>query len=87
MAGDRPFVRFGVTPYVYGGFSAAIVRGGVGKWFHRCSQVESRYRCGRMTWRIADSALPGVEVTLNAVPLQDPPGFALRLTAQGQRTG
>jgi len=32
-------------------------------------------------------ALPGVEVTLDAVPLQDPPGFALRLTAQGQRTG
>ncbi len=87
LAGDRPFVRFGVTPYVYGGFSAAIVRGGVGKWFHECAHVESRYHCGRMAWRIADSTLPGVNLTLEAVPLQDPPGFALRLRAQGQRPG
>ena len=87
LAGDRPFVRFGATPYVYGGFSAAIVRGGVGKWFHECSRVESRYRCGRMTWQIADTTLPGVKAILEAVPLQNPSGFALRLTAAGQQAG
>ena len=82
LAGDRPFVRFVVKPYVFGGFSAAIVRGDKGKWFHECSEVESRYRCGRMTWRIADSTLPDVEVTLDVVPLKSAAGFALRLSAE-----
>ncbi len=40
-----------------------------------------------MTWRIADSTLPGVDVTLEAVPLEEPAGFALRLSAHGQRPG
>ena len=87
LTGDRPFVRFGATPYVYGAFSAAVVRGGAGKWFHECSQVESRYRCGRMAWRITDTTLPGVKTTLEAVPLQTPPGFALRFTVEGARAG
>ncbi|MEO7298208.1 MAG: DUF4450 domain-containing protein [Verrucomicrobiota bacterium] len=87
MAGDRPFLRFLAKPYVHGSFSAAIVRDGAGKWFHEYSEVESRYRCGRMTWRITDSTLPEVSVTLDAVPLKDAAGFALRLKVQGQRSG
>jgi hypothetical protein len=34
LAGDRPFLRLCATPYGFGGFSAAIVRGEKGKWFH-----------------------------------------------------
>ena len=63
----------------------AIVRGQRGKWFHEYSEVESRYRCGRMTWRISDSTLPGIAATLEAVPLKDATGFALRLAVQGQQ--
>jgi hypothetical protein len=87
LAGDRPLVRLLAKPHVLGAFSAAIVRNGVGKWFHECSEVESRYRCGRMTWRIADPTLPGVVVTLDVVPLQEAAGFALRLKAAGLRGG
>ena len=87
LAGDRPFLRLIAKPNVLGGFSAAIVRDGAGKWFHEYSQVESRYRCGRMTWRISDPALTGVNVVLNAVPMIGAAGFALRLLAQGLRAG
>ena len=68
LTGDRPFVRLLAKPYVLGGFSAAIVRGSAGRWFHEYSEVESRYRCGHMTWRICDTALPGTSVTLDVVP-------------------
>lgn len=87
LAGDRPFVRLLAKPYVLGGFSAAIVRGSAGRWFHEYSEVESRYRCGRMTWRISDAALPGVNVTLEAVPIAEAAGFALRFGASGLRPG
>ncbi|MBZ5565743.1 MAG: DUF4450 domain-containing protein [Acidobacteriia bacterium] len=87
LAGDRPFLRLLAKPYVFGGFAAAIVRGSAGKWFHDYSEVESRYRCGRMTWRIHDPALAGVSVNLDAVPLQGAAGFALRLQAEGLRKG
>ena len=87
LSGDRPFVRLLNRPYVLGGFSAAIVRGGGGRWFHEYSEVESRYRCGHMTWRISDAALPGVIVTLEAVPLAGVAGFALRLAAEGLVAG
>ena len=87
MTGDRPFVRLLAEPYVHGGFSAAIIRKGRGRWFHDASEVESRYRCGRMSWRITDADLPGVAVTLAAVPLKDAAGFALRLDAAGLEPG
>ena len=87
LAGDRPFVRLLNRPHVLGGFSAAIVRDGGGRWFHEYSEVESRYRCGHMTWRISDAALPGVSVTLEAVPLAGVAGFALRLAAAGLVAG
>ena len=83
LAGDRPFVRF----MGRGAFSAAIVRDGKGPWFHEYSEVESRYRCGQMRWRIADVALPGVGVILDVVPLKGDGGFALRLQARGLRAG
>ncbi len=87
LTGDRPFVRLLAKPYVLGGFAAAIVRDGVGKWFHDYSEVESRYRCGRMTWRINDPTLAGVLVELDVVPLEGAAGFGLRFRAEGLRTG
>jgi hypothetical protein len=87
LAGDRPMVRLLANSLVCGGFSAAIVRGGHGKWFHDYAEVESRYRCGRMKWRIADPGLPKVDVTIETVPLQDVAGFALKLNATGLQAG
>ena len=87
LAGDRPLVRLAAKPYVYGAFSAAIVRGGKGRWFHEYSEVESRYRCGRMRWRITDAALPGVPRRSKPCRSKDAAGFALRIAVQGQRAG
>jgi hypothetical protein len=87
LAGDRPLVRLIARPYVHGAFAVAIARQGKGMWLHECQQVETRYRCGRMTWRCLDPALPGVNVTLDAVPLREVAGFALRLLATGLRPG
>ena len=87
LAGDRPMVRLLAESLVCGGFYAAIVRGGEGKWFHEYAEVESRYRCGHMTWHIADTGLPKLRVTIETVPLKDAAGFALKLKASGLQVG
>lgn len=87
LAGDRPFLRLLAEPYVLGSFSAAILRDSDGKWLHDCSEIESRYRCGCMTWHILDTAYDGLNISLTAVPLQGAGGFALRLRAQGLQQG
>ena len=87
LTGDRPLVRLLAKPYVQGAFMAAIVRGGRGRWLHEYPDIESRYRCGRMAWLMADPAWPGLRVRLEAVPLQAVGGFALRFQADGVRAG
>ncbi len=87
LAGDRPFIRLIAKPYVHGSFAAAILRGAGGRWFHEYEAVETRYRCGRMTWRMTDPCLPGVEVTLVIAPLADGAGFAAHLSARGLLQG
>jgi|GEM_PF-560758 len=87
LAGDRPLLRLLAKPYVHGALAAAIIRGGEGKWFHEYADVESRYRCGRMAWKLSDPSLPGAVVTVEVVPLNRTGGFALRLKAAGLRAG
>jgi hypothetical protein len=87
LAGDRPFLRLLVDPYVHGGLALGIVRDEGGIWLHDATEVESRYHCGRMTWRVADVALPGVTLVVDAVPLKDDAGFAVRVKATGMRNG
>jgi len=83
LTGDRPLVR----QLGRGTFTAGIVRDGRGPWWHDYAEVEARYRGGRMTWRMSDPSLPGVHLRLEAVPLRDVEGFALRLQAEGLRPG
>ncbi len=83
LTGDRPLVRL----LGRGTFAAGIVREGRGPWWHEYAEVETRYRGGRMTWRMSDPSLPGVQLRLEAVPLPDREGFALRLRADGLRSG
>jgi len=87
LAGDRPFVRLLTRPHVQGALAAGIIRDGMGPWFHEFGKVETRYRCGRMTWRMSDPGLPGVTATLTVVPLETGAGFAARFSAQGLRLG
>lgn len=83
LTGDRPLVR----QVGRGTFTAGIVREGRGPWWHEYAEVEARYRGGRMSWRMSDPSLPGVHLRLEAVPLREVEGFALRLQAEGLRPG
>ncbi len=87
LVGDRPLVRLIAETVEAGVWSAALVRDNTGIWFHDCAEVESRYRCGRMTWRIADPSWPGVRVDIEVYPMSWAGGFVLRLKASGVRTG
>lgn len=87
LTGDRPLVRLIAKPFLHGALALALVRDGRARWLHDCAEVESRYRCGRMTWRCADPLWPGVAVTLTVAPLPDTAGFAARIQASGLRAG
>lgn len=87
LAGDRPLVRLIAKPHLLGALTVAVARDGRATWLHDWAEVESRYRCGRMTWRCADPGLPGVTVTLTVVPLRDVAGFAAHLQLAGSRAG
>jgi len=87
LTGDRPFLRLLGEPYVLGSFSAALLRGNSGRWFYEYSDVESRYRCGKMTWHLRDADLPNLELVMSAVPLQSAGVVAIRLQAQGLKPG
>ena len=87
LTGDRPLARLIAKPYLHGALAIAIARSGRALWLFDFAQVESRYRCGRMTWHCSDPAFPGVEVSLTVVPLTEVAGFAARLQVSGARAG
>jgi len=87
LTGDRPLVRLIAKPYLHGALSLAFARGGHARWLHDFGVVESRYHCGRMTWKSSDPALAGIAVTLTVVPLMEVAGFAARLQVSGARAG
>lgn len=87
LAGDRPLIRFLEDQYVFGTFSVALIREGKGKWLQDAVSAVLEYRCGRAKWRIADPTWPGVEILLDAVPLENAPGFAARLAVKNARPG
>ncbi len=87
LTGDRPIVRLIAKPYLYGALTVAVTRGGRAAWLHEWTEVESRYRCGLMTWHCSDPALPGVKVTFTVVPLTEVAGFAAKLHLTGARAG
>jgi Domain of unknown function (DUF4450) len=83
LAGDRAFVRLLGPDGVAGTFAAGVVRGGRGRWLHEWETVNTAYRCGRMSWTLADPSLPGVEARLVVVPRAEGAGFAARLSLSG----
>lgn len=87
LTGDRPFLRL-VADGTGCWLTGAIVRNSEGKWFHEYAQVESRYRCGRMTWQMSDPTSPGLEIVCEVAPLKDTvAGFVLRVAVKGLKTG
>ena len=87
LTGDRPLVRLIAKPYLHGALSLALARDGRALWLHDFAEVESRYKCGRMTWHCSDPAFPGVEVMLTVVPLTEVAGFAAQLLVSGAQAG
>ncbi|MBK8857364.1 MAG: DUF4450 domain-containing protein [Opitutaceae bacterium] len=87
LTGDRPLVRLIAKPYLHGALALAVQRGSRASWLHHWADIESRYHCGRMTWRCTDPAFAGLTVTLTAVPLHESAGFAARVCVTGAQTG
>ena len=87
LTGDRPLVRLIGKPNLFGALTLAVVRAGRAVWLHDCAEIESRYRCGRMTWRCSDPTLPELEATLSVVPLTEVAGFAAQLHVSGAKPG
>ncbi|MCC6579478.1 MAG: DUF4450 domain-containing protein [Phycisphaeraceae bacterium] len=87
LAGDRPVIRLLASPHVYGAWTLALTRGNRGRWLHEVSPVECRYQCGRMQWLLRGGFGRGVQVEIEAVPLCDDAGVALRVAVAGAKAG
>ena len=81
LAGDRPIVRLGRGPRIYGAWMIALVRGEQAKWLHLCDDITAAYRAGRMSWRICDAAFAGATLSLEIVPMAGAIGMTVRLVA------
>ncbi len=88
FAGDRPFLRFGGSPWVDGCFVLGFQRaGGTAKWLMDFESVEARYPGGRMEWVVSDPAFPGVTIDLHALPLGEGTGLAAQAQVKGAAAG
>ena len=87
LTGDRPLARLIAKPYLYGALSVGFAREGQSRWLHDFTTIESRYHCGRMTWKCSDPMFVNVEFTLTVVPLCEVAGFAVRIALSGGRAG
>jgi hypothetical protein len=70
LAGDRPLPRFADNAHVYGVFLVGVVpsNSGSGFWAHNATNVISTYRAGKMHWAVSDDRVPGVALSIAAVP-------------------
>ena len=88
FAGDRPFLQFGGGPNIDGCFLLGFQRSdGTAKWLLDFKSVEARYRPGRMEWVASDEALPGVTISLDALPLGTGLGMAAQARVSGAAAG
>lgn len=83
LAGDRPLARLIARPLVHGALAVGFMRGPQAKWLYDFADIESRYRCGRMTWRCTDPLFPRTEFTFTVLPLHGEPGLVARLRIAG----
>lgn len=83
FAGDRPMLRLANKHFTLGHLMLALQRGGQAKWLQDFSEITARYRSNQMEWELRDVAFPGLTLRLQATPLADKPGYAVKLTAQG----
>lgn len=87
LAGDRPHVRFGCKPNMYGCLTLAVQRGAATLWLHEAGDVTSRYASGRMEWEVRDPLLAGLTILWDVAPLAESEGLAARVTARGALPG
>lgn len=87
LAGDRPFLRFGNGSMGDASFMLALARAGQARWLQECSDIITTYRPSRMEWIVKDPAFGATCVTLEAVPLAEEAGMAVRVRVQGAQPG
>ena len=91
LCGDRPMIKFGKTPYIYGqmmiGLQSAL--NSSIEWFHdidpqsNTTKYKSAYTAGKLQWNIS---LNGVVVTWTVAPLANGVGFASHIITSGKST-
>ena len=87
LAGDRPVVRFGKENVMEGTFLLALNRHGHAQWLHDCTDITAKYFPGRMKWLVRDETFGQTSVQLDAVPLANGVGFALRAKLEKAQPG
>ena len=83
LGGDRPLIRFGRKPLLFGALMVGFRRGTVSRWLHEADDITVAYRANHLAWTITDAALPGVRLVLEVVPTVGHSGMAVQLTCHG----
>jgi Domain of unknown function (DUF4450) len=85
LSGDRPCLRLAYGQAVCGDLMLGFKRGEQILWLHDFESRHTTFKPNLTAWRLSDSRLEGLELTLEAVPWVDGAGFAVRLEVLGTR--
>ncbi len=83
LGGDRPVIRFGRKPMMFGAMMVGVIRGNHSVWCHEAADITVAYRAGHLQWTVRDAALPGLNIMLDVVPTVAETGMAVRVQVEG----
>ena len=85
LAGDKPFIRFAQTPFIYGSFMLGVIRNDKLKWVTKCSSIQSVYLGGMMEWMIIDKYLDDLKIRLSVIPMVGGVGMCIKANVENAK--
>ncbi|MEY4539430.1 MAG: hypothetical protein RLZZ306_1187, partial [Bacteroidota bacterium] len=85
LAGDKPFIQFAQTPFIYGSFVLGVVHNNKLKWVTECDNIQSIYKGGMMEWVINDATLDDLKIRLSVVPMAGSVGMNIKVNIENAK--
>ncbi|MFQ3549825.1 MAG: DUF4450 domain-containing protein [Armatimonadota bacterium] len=87
LAGDRPFLRHALPPYLNGVFMAAYIKDDKSKWLQDFSYIKAEYSPNIMSWELKDELFPDLFISMTAVHLNNKSGYVVKMNISNGADG